>query len=266
MDILTNGRTLIQSVYNAGAEITLDRDKLRVQPVSILPKKLLVQLQTSKSDIIQTLKHYPIPLIRKAYRIGVFEQGYSLEESEIIKLIPPSDWNDVFLYSDYELRPWAKAIALRAIRHRGIVPKKWNKVARCSQCGWIFSFSTGECESCPWCEVRTAGVRFPTPGLNRCAHPKLIGGRVIQECEIQSDNIGVIIRQCFFCGEQHMHGTSGKDWETYIEVSGGNRHLGHRQCHCVRKGIEITLTDGTIVCSEQGYYLGIGDQQPNVSN
>ena len=103
-------------------------------------------------------------------------------------------------------------------------------------------------------------MSFPTPGLNRCTHPNLIDGRVIQECEIQSDNIGVIIKECFFCGEQHMHGSGGKNWRKHIVISGGIRHLGHRHNHCVRKGIEMTLEGGGSLRSEHGYFLGIGDQ------
>ena len=96
-----------------------------------------------------------------------------------------------------------------------------------------------------------------------------INGLLVQNCEVQGNN--VYIRKCKFCGQQHLHGASGEDWGDSVETVDGIRTLGHRTYHCAQKGnesreVEITLPDGTKVCNYQGYYLGIGDQQPNVSN
>ena len=88
------------------------------------------------------------------------------------------------------------------------------------------------------------------------------GKYLVQNCEIQDDNIGVVIKKCPFCGERHMHGTPNTDWGTRVWVVDGIRTLHHRVAHCRGCGLEITLPDGTVVCNDNGYYLGIGDQTP----
>jgi hypothetical protein len=59
-----------------------------------------------------------------------------------------------------------------------------------------------------------------------------------------------------------MHGSGGAEWDKRVWVVDGIRTLHHRNPHCIRKGIETTLADGTVVCNNGGYYLGIGDQVP----
>ena len=61
-----------------------------------------------------------------------------------------------------------------------------------------------------------------------------------------------------------MHGAGSEDWGDSVEIVNGIRTLGHRVYHCVPRGVKITLADGTVVCNDHGYFLGIGDQQPNV--
>ena len=260
MDILKNGGTIIQHVYEAGAEILLVGEKIRIQPVSLLSEKLRCRLQQHREDVAQALKYYPVTLLMEAYRRAYFDYGYALDESVIIKLIPPSDWKYLSQCNEYDLEPQAKELALRAILHCGIVPRNWNSVLKCTACGWVFSPVPGESNSCPWCEVQAAGVSFPTPGLNRCANPETIDGCVVQECEVQNGKLEVVIHECFFCGERHLHGAGNDIWGRNVRTIDGIRHLGRRVRHCIREGIEINLPDGTLVCSNNGYYLGIGDQ------
>ena len=85
---------------------------------------------------------------------------------------------------------------------------------------------------------------------------------VVQDCEVIPNSHIVYIRKCMYCGDQHMHGAGSKDWGERVQVVDGVRTLGHRVKHCVRKNVKITLADGTEVCNESGYYLGIGDQVP----
>ena len=202
MDFLINGGTIIKQIYQAGAEIMLVGDKIRVQPVSILPKELLNELRQYREDVILALPLYPVDLIQKIYMRGMSKHGHSLEERAIIKVISSLDWADISKRYDFELNYWANEIAPSAICNCGLVPHDWNKAAKCHDCGWVFSSKSGDCLACPWCEVRAAGVWFPTPGLNRCANPETINGCVVQECKVQPGKLDVVIPECFFCGER----------------------------------------------------------------
>ena len=102
-------------------------------------------------------------LVRLAVQSGVFEQGYLLDEKEIAALVPPTDWRDVSHCSVDELKAWAAALAMRAVRYRGKVPHGWDKVANCTHCGPVYSFAAGDFLACPWCELKRAGKWFPVP-------------------------------------------------------------------------------------------------------
>lgn len=260
MDALNCGGTIIRQVFEAGADIMLVDDKLEVQAVSLLSKRLRRQLHDHKEDVIQALRYLPMTLLVEVHRRAWFDYGYDLDKYAILKLIPPSEWKQLSRSDQRELEPRAKKLALRALLHCGIAPRTWVKVLHCARCGWVFSLAAGKSNSCRWCEIRAAGVWFPTPGLNRCSDPKTIQGIVVQDCEISPGNKNVFIQECFFCGERHLHGAGEDNWGKHVCVTKGIRHLGHRQNHCVRKGIEMRLANGTLVSSEQGYFLGIGIQ------
>jgi hypothetical protein len=106
-------------------------------------------------------------LVSLAVQSGIFEQGYLLDEKEIAALVPPSDWRDVSHCSIDELKTWAAALAMRAVRYRGKVPRGWDKVANCAHCGPVYSFAAGDCLACPWCELKRVGKWFPIPNQNK---------------------------------------------------------------------------------------------------
>jgi hypothetical protein len=92
--------------------------------------------------------------------------------------------------------------------------------------------------------------------------PVIDGKHIVLNCTIGKDNIQVTTETCPFCGRRHFHGTGRTDWGKRVWVVDGIRTLHHRVAHCVPRDVEITLADGTVVCNERGYYLGIGDQVP----
>ena len=102
-------------------------------------------------------------LIRLAIQSGIFDQGIQMEEKEITALMPPSDWRDVAGCNLDELKAWAAALAMRAVRYRGRVPAGWDRVAHCAHCGPVYSFHDLDTLSCGWCELRMAGKWFPVP-------------------------------------------------------------------------------------------------------
>ncbi len=102
-------------------------------------------------------------LIRLAIQSGIFDQGIQLEEKEIAALVPPTDWRDVSNCDLDELKAWGAALAMRAVRYRGKVPRGWDKVAYCAHCGPVWSEHNLDTLSCGWCDMRLAGKWFPTP-------------------------------------------------------------------------------------------------------
>ena len=101
-------------------------------------------------------------LIRVAIQSGIFDQSIQLEEKEIAALIPPTDWRDVTNCCNLdELKAWGTALAMRAVRKRGKVPRGWDKVAHCAHCGPVDSFHELDTLSCGWCALRLAGECFP---------------------------------------------------------------------------------------------------------
>ena len=151
-------------ITNAKQSFPQNTQSLRTpQPLqgNVFHKSANPQLVTDKTKNIS-----PDPkakLVRLAVQSGVFEQGYLLDEKEIAALVPPSDWRDVSHCSIDELKAWAAALAMRAVRYRGKVPRGWNKVANCAHCGPVYSFAAGDCLACPWCELKLAGKWFPVP-------------------------------------------------------------------------------------------------------
>ena len=102
-------------------------------------------------------------LVRLAIHAGIFEHGYQLNENEIAKLVPPSDWRDASNCTTDELKAWAACLALRAVRYRGKVPSGWDKISQCAQCGPVWSDHGLDTLSCGWCEMRMSGKWFPRP-------------------------------------------------------------------------------------------------------
>ena len=102
-------------------------------------------------------------LIRLAIQSGIFDQGLQLEEREIVVLVPPTDWRDVAGCDLDELKAWAAALAMRAVRYRGKVPRGWDKTSVCRYCGPVYSFHNLDTLSCGWCDMRLAGNPFPQP-------------------------------------------------------------------------------------------------------
>lgn len=102
-------------------------------------------------------------LVSLAIQSGVYDQGFKLEEKEIAALVPPSDWRDVSNCDLDQLKARAAALAIRAVRYRGKVPRGWDQVARCRHCGPVYSFHDLDTLSCGWCDMRLAGKRFPAP-------------------------------------------------------------------------------------------------------
>jgi hypothetical protein len=102
-------------------------------------------------------------LIQLAVEEGIYEHGLKLAEQELAALVPPSDWKDTEHCTSEELKAWAIALALRAIRYRGQVPTGWDQIAVCKNCGPVYSFVVGECMACPWCEQKHTGKWFPQP-------------------------------------------------------------------------------------------------------
>ncbi len=106
-------------------------------------------------------------LIRLAIQSGIFDQGIQLEEREITALMPPTDWRDVADCDLDQLKAWAAALAMRAVRYRGRVPCGWDKVAHCAHCGPVYSFHDLDTLSCGWCDMRLAGKWFPQPEMEK---------------------------------------------------------------------------------------------------
>jgi hypothetical protein len=102
-------------------------------------------------------------LIRLAIQSGVFDQGLKLDEREIAALVPPSDWKDTEQCTSEELKAWATALAMRAVRYRGKMPRDWDKIAHCQHCGPVWAEHDLEMLSCNWCDLRAAGKWFRRP-------------------------------------------------------------------------------------------------------
>jgi hypothetical protein len=86
-----------------------------------------------------------------------------LENHEISGELDDDDITALKTASLQVRQSWAEGIALRLILMRGVVPRNWDKVIFCMQCGPVHHYANGQGESCPWCHVRYAGKSFPQP-------------------------------------------------------------------------------------------------------
>jgi hypothetical protein len=91
------------------------------------------------------------------------DRGKLLDDVEILRELDVDGIRELGDISSEMRLAWATALAQRLIRQNGLVPAGWNKEALCASCGPVWSFTTIECLACPWCELRTAGKRFPRP-------------------------------------------------------------------------------------------------------
>jgi hypothetical protein len=162
---MMEAESIVRQADQAGIELSLEGSKIAVKPISKLSADLRELIRLHRKDVIQYLscKKTPTELIRLAIQSGVFEQGLLLDEKEIAELIPPTNWRDVSSCSIHELKAWAAALAMRAVRYRGQVPRGWDQVVKCTHCGLVYSFAPGECLACPWCENRIRGLPIPRP-------------------------------------------------------------------------------------------------------
>lgn len=160
-----NAESIIRQADQAGIELFLAGDRIAVRPKSKLGADLRELIKTNRQEVVRYLsaKSPQSRLIRLAIRSGIFDQGIQLEEREITALMPPTDWRDVSNCDLDELKAWAAALAMRAVRYRGKVPAGWDKVAHCAHCGPVHSFHDLDTLSCGWCDMRLAGKWFPQP-------------------------------------------------------------------------------------------------------
>ena len=157
--------SIIRQADQAGIELFLAGDKIAARPKSKLSADLRELIKTHRQKVVRYLsaKSPQSRLIHLAIQSGIFDQSIQLEEKEIAALIPPSDWHDVTNCNPDELKAWGAALAMRAVRNRGKVPRGWDKVAHCAHCGPVYSFHELDTLSCGWCELRLAGECFPVP-------------------------------------------------------------------------------------------------------
>ena len=158
-------KSIIRQADKAGIELFLAGDRIAVRPKSKLSADLRELIKTHRQEVVRYLsaKSPQSKLIRLAIQSGIFDQSIQLEEKEIAALVPPSDWKDTEQCTTDELKAWGAALAMRAVRYRGKIPRGWNQVANCAQCGPVYSFAAGECLACPWCELKRAGKFVPVP-------------------------------------------------------------------------------------------------------
>ncbi len=87
---------------------------------------------------------------------------------------------------------------------------------------------------------------------------QVIDGRyIVLKSTVSDNNINITTEPCPFCKKPHFHGTGRTNWRDKISTIDGTPTWGHRVAHCVPREVEITLPDGTVVCNDDGYYLGI---------
>ena len=157
--------SIIRQADQAGIELFLAGEQIAVRPKSKLSADLRELIKTHRQEVFRYLsaKSPQSKLIRLAVQSGIFDQGTQLEEKEITALVPPSDWRDVSNCNLDELKAWATALAMRAVRYRGKVPREWDNIANCAHCGPVYSVHDLDTLSCGWCDLRIAGKGFPQP-------------------------------------------------------------------------------------------------------
>jgi len=175
-----HAESIIRQADQAGIELFLAGDKIAARPKSKLSADLRELIKTHRQEVVRYLsaKSPQSKLIRLAIQSGIFDQGFQLEEREIVALVPPTDWRDVAGCDLDELKAWAAALAMRAVRYRCKVPRGWDKIALCDCCGSVWAEHNLNMLSCGWCDMRLAGKRFPTPnqqeinnGISRSRKP-----------------------------------------------------------------------------------------------
>ena len=160
-----NAESIIRQAHQAGIELFLAGDKIAARPKSKLSADLRELIKTHRQEVVRYLsaKSPQSRLIQLAIQSGIFDQGIKLEEKEIAALVPPTDWRDVSNCDLDQLKAWAAALAMRAVRYRCKVPRGWDKIAHCAYCGPVYSFHNLDTLSCGWCDMRLAGRWFPKP-------------------------------------------------------------------------------------------------------
>lgn len=68
---------------------------------------------------------------------------------------------------DKVLSAYLRALECTAVREAGQVPDEYDKKAYCRGCGWVWLFTTGTVDGCPWCWNRAKGLPIPRPAV-RC--------------------------------------------------------------------------------------------------
>jgi hypothetical protein len=156
-------RAIIEEVRKAGLRIGLRNSQIAVNPITLLSDNLRAQIRGSSDGITLAIKNAPGRLVELAIHAGIHEQGSQFSPSDIRRLADNEDLQDVVNSTGQELQAWASALAIRAVRYRGKVPRGWDQVAHCAQCGPVYSFAAGEYLSCAWCDLQRAGKWFPVP-------------------------------------------------------------------------------------------------------
>ena len=157
--------SIIRQADQAGIELFLAGDRIAARPKAKLSTDLRELIKTNRQEVVRYLsaKSTQSKLVNLAIQTGITDQGLELEEKEITAMVPPSDWSEVSNCSPDELKAWAAALAMRAVRYRGKVPHGWDKTANCAHCGPVHSFHDLDTLSCGWCDMRVAGKWFPVP-------------------------------------------------------------------------------------------------------
>jgi hypothetical protein len=155
--------TVIEQARQVGLRIGIRGDQLGVDPIARLSDELRQHIREQRDTIVLTVKNIPGRLVHLAIVAGIHEQGYEFTVAEIRRLQDNQDLRDAINCGRAELQAWASALAIRAVRYRGKVPRGWDQVAHCAQCGPVYSFAAGEYLSCAWCDMKRAGKWFPVP-------------------------------------------------------------------------------------------------------
>ena len=155
--------TVINNAHLAGLRIAIRDGHLGVDPIARLDDNLRQHIRGQRDAIVLAIKNVPARLVRLAIVAGIHEQGYEFTSAEVRRLQDNRDLQDAINCNRAELQAWASALAIRATQHRGKVPRDWDKVARCTHCGPVYSFHDLDTLSCGWCELRLAGKWFPQP-------------------------------------------------------------------------------------------------------
>jgi hypothetical protein len=148
---------LIHTSRKAGILLSVYDGRIAFRPKSRMTPKLLNALKTEKSKVTQLLKFCQL-----ARHVGT-DSGVRLDDSEILNQLDEAGMDELIIASREVRQSWAEAIALRLVRHRGVVPSGWTKSAHCYFCGPVYSYHDLHMCSCEWCDMRVTGKWFPQP-------------------------------------------------------------------------------------------------------